>query len=59
MAGSTGHKTLESVPQDKGKNIIKEREGVPYISGDTAGDDSDSETVLDRNFKNLVDSVIK
>jgi hypothetical protein len=59
MAGSTGHKTLESVPQDKGKNIIKERGGVPYISGDTAAGNSDGETVLDRNFKNLVDSVIK
>jgi len=58
--------TLEVLPdpEEERKNaeddgVIEEREGVPYISGDVLHQGADSNTDLNPDFKNLVDSVIK
>ena len=68
---STGDKdieTLEALPGDDGNNeeecadivdIIEEREGIHYISKDVLNTETESNANLDRDFKNLVDSIIK
>lgn len=51
----------ETDSQDKNntikEHVIEEREGVPYIKEEAANTDSDSE--LDKDFKDLVDSITK
>jgi len=41
------------------ENVIEEREGVPYISGETLKPNKEKTGTLDKDFKDLVDSVIK
>jgi len=47
---------LESIDEDE---VIEEREGVHYISGKVLDTGLEKGITLNREFKNLVDSVIK
>lgn len=53
--------TVEAVSEDEGidETIIEEREGVPYINDDVLSQDEDKDPDLNKDFQDLVDSVIK
>ena len=52
--------TLNEGQGQKGKgNVIKEKEGLPFVSADALNLDEKEEGFINRDFKNLVDSVIK
>ena len=73
FSGETDIETLEALPDkdeelpiitDESDNpekadIIEEREGVHYISGNALNPGTETTASLNRDFKNLVDSVIK
>jgi len=40
-------------------NVIKEKEGLPFVSADALNPDEKEEELINQDFKNLVDSVIK
>jgi len=48
---------IETIP--KQGNVIKEKEGLPFVSADALNPDEKEEEFINRDFKNLVDSVIK
>ena len=52
---------IEAAPDDEStdENVIEEREGVPYISGDVLSSGGETVSGLNQDFKDLVDSVIK
>ena len=50
---------LEKDEEPKSGDVIKERGGVPFISGEVLSPASEEKTVVNRDFKDLVDSVIK
>ena len=49
--------TIEAIDDDD--DIIKEKEGVPYINGGVLGSSDNNNPAFNKDFKNLVDSVIK
>ena len=55
--------TLEALHEEQSStgrsNVIKEKEGLPFISADALNPDEREEKFINRDFKNLVDSVIK
>jgi len=56
--------TLETLGEENesgsiDEGVIEEREGVPYISGDVLDTDDGTSEKIDKNFKNLIDSIIK
>ena len=67
--GDTGIEVLEALPDGDSEDgsasgetaagIIEEREGVPFINEDALKPAAGTDPVLDRDFKNLVDSVVK
>ena len=65
VSGARKIETLEITSEDEPESVtdeedlIKEREGVPYISGKTTDSAVKTDQSLDRDFKKLVDSVIK
>jgi hypothetical protein len=55
--------TLESLNDEKPamsleEGIIKEREGIHYVSGDALKPDSGTAANLNKDFKDLIDSII-
>ena len=61
-----GLEALEALPGENDEDtnigtldIIEEREGVHYISNDALNSDSGQDVPINKDFKNLVDSVIK
>ena len=63
MTGRMEIETLETLPEDESiadnGNVIEELEGVPFISKANLSSDPEKTKVIDRDFKELVDSVIK
>jgi hypothetical protein len=59
ISGNTQIDILEALPNQDVDGIIKEREGVPYISDKAIKPSSKAAAPLNRDFKDLVDSVIK
>jgi len=49
--------TLEALPDDVDE-IITEKEGIPYISKEALSSDSEQDVSINKEFKNLVDSII-
>jgi hypothetical protein len=56
--GILEHGNENSLETVKAESIIEERDGIHYIN-ESALDAAESETKLDRDFKNLIDSVLK
>ena len=51
---------VDEEDENVGKSeIIEERGGVPFISDEVLSPDSEDETVVNQDFKDLVDSIIK
>ena len=66
VTGDTSIETLEVLPEENDKNedanndgVIEEREGIHYISSEVLSSETDTAVPLDRDFKKLVDSIIK
>ena len=59
LKGGDEIETLEALPDDEDEKIIKERNGVPFISVDSLDAGHEKTKAMDKDFKELVDSVIK
>ena len=66
VTGDTSIETLEALPEENDKNedpnsdgVIEEREGIHYINSEVLSSETDAAVPLDRDFKKLVDSIIK
>jgi hypothetical protein len=58
---SEGRTVAETAPLDEtieGTGIIEERDGVNYIKESILSPNTETEKKLDRNFKNLIDSIL-
>jgi len=55
--------TLQTLREDQSRtgkgNVIKEKEGLPFVSADALNPDEIEDELINQDFKNLVDSVIK
>jgi hypothetical protein len=56
--GTLEHGSENSLETARAESIIEERDGIHYIN-ESALDAAENETKLDRDFKNLIDSVLK
>ena len=66
--GKSKIENLESIPENNPPGpygnqeesaVIEEREGIHYISGEVLESKNETGETLDRDFKDLVDSIIK
>jgi hypothetical protein len=63
MAGKNKVETLEALTEEQSPiergSIIEEKEGIPFVSANAINPDEKEEKFINRDFKDLVDSVIK